>query len=116
MGGLTTDEIATVLDVLYLICYEVYNRHRAKLLRNDLSHEAMRRTRIVRNLQSDDTEIAGLLSLMLLTDARRLARTVAEGELIPAAFQNIVRIWSRGTGSKRTAARKKPKKRLAYLY
>ena len=98
-----------MLHVLYLIFNEGHRTSAGpNLLRNDLSHEAMRLPRIVRKLQSDDTEVSGLLSLMLLTDARRLARTVAEGELIPAAFQNIVRIWSRGTGSKRTAARKKP--------
>ncbi len=58
------------------------------LCRSDLSHEAMRLTRIVHDLQPDDTEVAGLLALMLLTDARRQARTSAGGELIPLAQQD----------------------------
>jgi predicted RNA polymerase sigma factor len=53
-----------------------------------LSHEAMRLTRIVLHSQPDDTEVAGLLSLMLLTDARRPARTGPGGELIPLAKQD----------------------------
>ena len=64
------------------------------LRRDDLSHEAMRLTRIVHQLQPDDTEVAGLLALMLLTDARRLARTSAEGELIPLAQQDRT-LWDR---------------------
>lgn len=54
----------------------------------------MRLTRILRQLQPDDTEVAGLLALMLLTDARRLARTGAEAELIPLAQQNRM-LWDR---------------------
>jgi predicted RNA polymerase sigma factor len=54
----------------------------------------MRLTRIVHNLQPGDTEVAGLLALMLLTDARRLARTSAEGELIPLAQQDRA-LWDR---------------------
>ena len=54
----------------------------------------MRLTRIVHNLQPDDTEVAGLLALMLLTDARRLARTSAEGELIPLAQQDRA-LWDK---------------------
>jgi predicted RNA polymerase sigma factor len=49
---------------------------------------------MVHKLQSDDTEVAGLLALMLLTDARRLARTSAEGELIPLAQQDRA-LWNR---------------------
>ena len=48
----------------------------------------MRPTRILHNLQPEDTEVAGLLALMLLTDARRPARTGARGELIPLARQD----------------------------
>ena len=62
--------------------------------RADLSHEAMRLTRIVRNLQPDDTEVAGLLALMLLTDARRGARSSDEGELIPLAQQDRA-LWDK---------------------
>jgi RNA polymerase sigma factor (sigma-70 family) len=89
----TADERAlrlrAVLHVLYLIFNEGYTSSAGPDLRRaDLSHEAMRLTRIVRNLQPGDTEVAGLLALMLLTDARRLARTSAEGELIPLAQQD----------------------------
>jgi RNA polymerase sigma factor (sigma-70 family) len=89
----TTEERAqrlrAVLHVLYLIFNEGYTSSVGPdLRRGDLSHEAMRLTRIVHNLQPGDTEVAGLLALMLLTDARRLARTSAGGELIPLAQQD----------------------------
>lgn len=86
--------LSAVLHVLYLIFNEGYTTSTGpNLFRNDLSHEAIRLTRIVHKLQSDDTEIAGLLSLMLLTDARRQARTSAEGELIPLAQQDRA-LWN----------------------
>ena len=81
--------LRAVLHVLYLIFNEGYTSSAGPdLRRGDLSHEAMRLTRIVHSLQPDDTEVAGLLALMLLTDARRLARTTAGGELIPLAQQD----------------------------
>jgi RNA polymerase sigma factor (sigma-70 family) len=89
----TTQERAqrlrAVLHVLYLIFNEGYTSSAGpNLRRDDLSHEAMRLTRIVHRLQPDDPEVAGLLALMLLTDARRLARTAAAGELVPLAQQD----------------------------
>ncbi len=89
----TTEEreqrLRAVLHVLYLIFNEGYTSTAGpKLQRSDLSHEAIRLTRIVHHLQPDNTEVAGLLALMLLTDARRLARATAEGELIPLAQQD----------------------------
>jgi RNA polymerase sigma factor (sigma-70 family) len=95
----TADERAQrlrqVLHVLYLIFNEGYTRSAGpELSRDDLSHEAMRLTRIVYRLQPNDTEVAGLLALMLLTDARRLARTGAGGELIPLARQDRT-LWDR---------------------
>ena len=74
---LTSEEqsqrLRVVLHVLYLIFNEGYTSSiGSDLRRDDLSHEAMRLTRIVHNLRPGDPEVAGLLALMLLTDARRL--------------------------------------------
>jgi RNA polymerase sigma factor (sigma-70 family) len=87
--------LRAVLHVLYLMFNEGYTSSVGpNLRRGDLSSEAMRLTRIVHNLQPGDTEVAGLLALMLLTDARRLARTSAGGELIPLAQQDRA-LWDR---------------------
>jgi RNA polymerase sigma factor (sigma-70 family) len=87
--------LRAVLHVLYLIFNEGYTSSVGPHLhRADLSREAVRLTRILHQLQPDDTEVAGLLALMLLTDARRLARTGAEGELIPLAQQDRA-LWDR---------------------
>jgi predicted RNA polymerase sigma factor len=64
------------------------------LQRSDLSNEAIRLTRAVHNLLPDDGEVAGLLALMLLTDARRHARTGPDGELIPLDKQDRT-LWDR---------------------
>lgn len=95
----TTEERAqrlrAVLHVLYLIFNEGYTSSAGlDLRRDDLSHEALRLTRIVHHLQPGDTEVAGLLALMILTDARRLARTGAGGELIPLARQDRA-LWDK---------------------
>jgi RNA polymerase sigma factor (sigma-70 family) len=95
----TADERAqrlrSVILVLYLVFNEGYTSSAGpNLRRDDLSHEAIRLTRIVHKLQPDDSEVAGLLALMLLTDARRLARTGAGGELIPLAQQDRA-LWDR---------------------
>jgi RNA polymerase sigma factor (sigma-70 family) len=95
----TTEErerrLRAVLHILYLIFNEGYtSSFGPDLRRDDLSHEAMRLTRIVYHLQPDDTEVAGLLALMLLTDARRLARTGAGGELIPLSQQDRA-LWDK---------------------
>jgi RNA polymerase sigma factor (sigma-70 family) len=90
-----TQRLRAVLHVLYLIFNEGYTSSVGRnLRRDDLSHEAMRLTGIVHNLEPDDTEVAGLLALMWLTDARRLARTNAEGELISLAEQDRA-LWDR---------------------
>ncbi len=81
--------LRAILHILYLIFNEGYTSSvGSNLRRDDLAHEAIRLTRIVYKLQPHDTEVAGLLALMLLTDARRLARASAVGELIPLAQQD----------------------------
>lgn len=78
-----------VQHVLYLVFNEGYTASSGtELLRTDLTAEAIRLTREVRRLLPDDAETAGLLALMLLTDARRAARTGPAGELVPLAEQD----------------------------
>jgi RNA polymerase sigma factor (sigma-70 family) len=75
--------LQVVLQVLYLIFNEGYTATSgAALQRRELTAEAIRLTREVRRLLPDDGEAAGLLALMLLTDARRLARTRTDGSLV----------------------------------
>ncbi len=83
------ERLASVLHVLYLIFNEGYSASSgAAAYRADLSREAIRLTRMLRRLLPDDAETTGLLALMLLTDARRPARTGAGGELIPLDEQD----------------------------
>ena len=89
------ERLGAVLHVLYLIFNEGYaSSIGATLQRSDLANEAIRLTRAVHRLLPDDGEIAGLLALMLLTDARRRARTGPDGELIPLADQDRS-LWDR---------------------
>ena len=89
------ERLSAVLHVLYLIFNEGYTSSAgADLHRPDLSNEAIRLTRAVRALLPNDGEVAGLLALMLLTDARRAARTGPAGELIPLDEQDRTR-WDR---------------------
>ncbi|QUQ69370.1 RNA polymerase sigma factor [Kutzneria sp. CA-103260] len=80
------DRLPVVLHVLYLIFTEGYARDRV-----ELSGEAIRLARMVRRLRPDDGEAAGLLALLLLTDARRPARTGPNGEPVPMAEQDRTR-------------------------
>jgi RNA polymerase sigma factor (sigma-70 family) len=81
--------LRTVLHILYLIFNEGYTSSIGPhLQRLELSGEAIRLTRAVHNVLPDDGEVAGLLALMLLTDARRPARTTPDGELIPLMKQD----------------------------
>jgi RNA polymerase sigma factor (sigma-70 family) len=87
--GDRTLRLGAVLHVLYLIFNEGYTTSGGpELHRSDLSSEAIRLVRAVHALVPDDCEVAGLLSLMRLTDARRAARTGTAGELIPLAEQD----------------------------
>jgi len=82
--------ITGVLAVLFLVFNEGYLATGADTdpVRADLTAEAIRLTRLVRALLPDDGEVAGLLALMLLTEARRPARVSAGGELVPLAEQD----------------------------
>jgi RNA polymerase sigma factor (sigma-70 family) len=81
--------LAAVLHVLYLTFTEGYAATAGPgLTRPDLSGEAIRLAQLLYRLLPDDSEVAGLLALMLLTDARRPARTGPAGELIPMAGQD----------------------------
>ncbi|HSS75387.1 MAG TPA: DUF6596 domain-containing protein [Thermoanaerobaculia bacterium] len=83
------ERLSAVLHVLYLIFSEGYTSSAGPdLQRTDLSNEAIRLTRAVHHLLPEDGEVAGLLALMLLTDARRPARTGENGELIPLDEQD----------------------------
>lgn len=87
--------MVSVLHVLYLVFNEGYTSSAGEALnRVDLSDEAIRLTRLVRSMLPNDGEVSGLLSLMLLTDARRAARTGTSGELIPLDEQDRS-LWNR---------------------
>jgi RNA polymerase sigma factor (sigma-70 family) len=89
------ERTGSVLHVLYLIFNEGYaSSQGVSLQRVDLSSEAIRLGRAVHRLLPDDTEAAGLLALMLLTDARRAARSGPDGELIPLDEQDRT-LWDR---------------------
>jgi RNA polymerase sigma factor (sigma-70 family) len=83
------DRLAAVLHVLYLIFNEGYASSAGPdLQRTDLSNEAIRLARAVHRLLPKEAEAAGLLALLLLTDARRRARTGPDGELISLEQQD----------------------------
>lgn len=83
------ERLRAVLQVLYLIFNEGYtNSIGPDLQRPELANEAIRLTRTMAALRPDDGEVAGLLALMLLTDARRAARATPEGDLIPLQEQD----------------------------
>ena len=82
------DRLRVVMHVLYLIFNEGYTTSAGPSLhRADLTTEAIRLTRLLLQLVPGEAEAAGLLALMLLTDARRPARTTADGSVVPLAEQ-----------------------------
>jgi RNA polymerase sigma factor (sigma-70 family) len=84
-----------VLHVLYLVFNEGYTATEgADLRRVELTREAIRLTRMLHRLLPADGEVAGLLALMLLTDARTPARTTADGQLVPLDEQDRT-LWTR---------------------
>jgi len=83
------DRLNAVLHTLYLIFNEGYTATGGERLhRVELTSEAIRLTRQIRRLLPEDGEVAGLLALMLLTEARRPARTTEDGALVPLAEQD----------------------------
>ncbi|HEY8525566.1 MAG TPA: sigma-70 family RNA polymerase sigma factor [Acidimicrobiales bacterium] len=95
-AGERDDRLRAVLHVLYLVFNEGYTATSGPALqRSELTAEAIRLTRVLHALLSDDGEVAGLLALMLLTEARRPARTRPDGSLVPLAEQDRRR-WDRG--------------------
>ncbi|MFD2078320.1 RNA polymerase sigma factor, sigma-70 family [Actinopolymorpha cephalotaxi] len=95
-GAARDDRLAAVLHVLYLIFNEGYaSTSGPSLHRVELATEAIRLARMVHRLLPGDGEVAGLLALMLLTDARRAARVGPHGELVPMDEQDGGR-WNAG--------------------
>jgi RNA polymerase sigma factor (sigma-70 family) len=89
------ERLRVVLQVLYLIFNEGYTTSSGpELFRTDLTAEAIRLTRLLHRLVPGEPEVAGLLALMLLTDARRAARTDADGMIVPLAEQRRD-LWNR---------------------
>jgi RNA polymerase sigma factor (sigma-70 family) len=96
------ERLPAVLHVLYLIFNEGYTSSLgAHLQRLDLAREAIRLTRDAKALLPEDAEVTGLLALMLLTDARRDARTGPDEELIPLDKQDRT-LWDRAEISEGT--------------
>jgi RNA polymerase sigma factor (sigma-70 family) len=95
-GGERGQRLGAVLHVLYLVFNEGYTSTSGPSLhRGELSAEAIRLARMVHRLLPGDGEAAGLLALMLLTDARRPARAGPDGGLVPMAEQDRT-LWDAG--------------------
>ncbi|MBP2477883.1 RNA polymerase sigma factor (sigma-70 family) [Crossiella equi] len=101
--GERDSRLAVVLHVLYLIFNEGHTASAGPALhRPDLAAEAIRLTRLVHRLAPGDSEVAGLLALMLLVDARREARTTPDGALVPLTEQDRTR-WDAAAIAEGTA-------------
>jgi RNA polymerase sigma-70 factor (ECF subfamily) len=89
------ERLRSVLTVVYLIFNEGYTASAGeRLVREELCAEAIRLGRLLAALLPDEPEVLGLLALLLLTDARRAARTTPSGELVPLGEQDRGR-WDR---------------------
>ncbi len=89
------ERLSSVLGVIYLIFNAGYSGVPGdKLIRTDLTEDALRLARIVRHLMPEEPETGGLLALLLLHDSRRFARTDANGDMVPLELQNRSR-WDR---------------------
>ena len=105
-GAERAERLEVVLQVLYLIFNEGYTASSgSELDRVDLAREAIRLARMVRAQLPEDGEVTGLLALMLLTHARRAARTTAAGDLVPLDEQDRGR-WDRALIDEGTALAK----------
>jgi predicted RNA polymerase sigma factor len=94
-GQEIASRLSSVMHVLYLMFSEGYAPSTgSEITRTDLSGEALRLARLLLGLVPDDAEVTGLLALMLLTDARRAARTGPAGEIIPLDQQDRG-LWDR---------------------
>ncbi|MGW3042441.1 RNA polymerase sigma factor [Kitasatospora sp. NPDC001159] len=94
-GAEREERLRVVLHVLYLIFNEGYTASSgSELERADLAREAIRLARTVHAQLPEDGGVTGLLALMLLTHARRTARTTAAGDLVPLAEQDRT-TWDR---------------------
>jgi RNA polymerase sigma factor (sigma-70 family) len=92
--GERAERLRAVLHALYLMLNEGHTTTAGPWLqRHDLTRDALRLTRLLRRLLPEDGEVAGLLALILLTEARRDARTRPDGSLVPLAEQDRGR-WS----------------------
>ncbi|HEX4468338.1 MAG TPA: RNA polymerase sigma factor, partial [Gemmatimonadaceae bacterium] len=89
------ERVASVLAVVYLIFNEGYKASEGtKLVRDDLCREAIRLGRLLGELIPNDSEVIGLLALMLLVESRRETRTTSDGDLVLLADQDRSR-WNR---------------------
>ncbi len=88
------DRLGPVLATIYLIYNEGHTSTTGALTRTELSDEAIRLARVLVELMPDEPEAVGLLAMLLLTEARRPARTASDGSLVRLADQDR-RLWDR---------------------